>query len=460
MTYLTKFGGLTPQRVAVAVLGVLAFLFLIWPLWRAQFPLSIWDNEGWNAYHIDEAIGGRQLYRPGDSLVANNYPPLSYYLIGWLSRIFGDALYVGRALSLIATLATGVFVAQIVCQFAAGRLAAAVGGLWYVATMARFFDYYVGINEPQILAQGIMAGGMAWFLKRQAADRAVEPTVLIMVVAGFVKHNIVVMPVVALCWLGLHNWRLGLRAAVFAAAAVLVGLAICYGLYGADFFADMLMPRAYLLERSLKAIGRLQFVLPALIIWLIWARSEIKTPGVRFTALFIGFALLVYLVQKAGAGVDENAQFDLVIAIGVGIGIAFDRLPVGPLTARSSSSRIRWIIFAVLVVRFMASSRLEFAYVIFSADYRELAMRYSEITRQETARIAAMPGGVGCNNNRLVCRMAGKPFAFDSFKVEMMVATGYRSLPSIYAEMAVRGIQLTDIDPRASSVALHRRYER
>src|SRR5258708_497815 len=33
--------------------GCFAIYFLIWPIWRAQFPLEIWLTEGWNAYLQD-----------------------------------------------------------------------------------------------------------------------------------------------------------------------------------------------------------------------------------------------------------------------------------------------------------------------------------------------------------------------------------------------------------------------
>src|SRR3954468_12507546 len=108
-------------------IAALAALFLVWPVWRAFFPMEIWGNEGWNAYHTDQAMrGAAQLYPPPDGLVANNYPPLSYYLLGWLGLLFGDPLYVGRALSLIATLAIGTVAGTLVGQFGGSRAACLV----------------------------------------------------------------------------------------------------------------------------------------------------------------------------------------------------------------------------------------------------------------------------------------------------------------------------------------------
>ena len=117
-------------------IAALAALFLVWPVWRAFLPLEVWGNEGWNAYHADSAMRGSGLYPPPDGLVANNYPPLSYFLIGWLGRLFGDPLYVGRALSLIATCAIGLFAGLAVRRLGGSRAAALLGGFWFVATMA------------------------------------------------------------------------------------------------------------------------------------------------------------------------------------------------------------------------------------------------------------------------------------------------------------------------------------
>src|SRR5947207_378029 len=240
-----------PSRLTTILIGsiaALAALFLVWPVWRAFFPMEIWGNEGWNAYHADEAMRGSGLYPPPDGLIANNYPPLSYYLLGWLGRVFGDPLYVGRALSLLATLAIGAAAAAVVRQFGGSRTACLIAGFWFVATMARFFEFYVGMNEPQLLN-----------------------------------------------------------------------------------LAVMLMPRTYHFARAVSTLGRLQFILPAMVLWAIWAWHERRAKPARFTALLIGIALPLCLLQKSGAGVDENAQFELIFATTVGIGLAYDGLLRDPL---------------------------------------------------------------------------------------------------------------------------------
>src|SRR5437764_273003 len=350
-----------PRLTSILIwsLAALAALFLVWPVWRAFFPMEIWGNEGWNAYHADEAMRGAGLYPPPDGLVANNYPPLSYYLLGWLGRVFGDPLYVGRALSLLATLATGAAAVFVVRHFGASRVGGLLAGFWFVATMARFFEFYVGMNEPQLLNLAVMAAGFAWFWKRRADGRAVEPAVLVMVLAGFIKHNFITLPLVALIWLWLDDWRLGLRAALVGGAAAAVGLAICALLFAPYFVADMLMPRTYHLARAFSTLGRLQYILPAMALWAIWAWVESRSHAARFTALLIGIALPLCLLQKSGAGVDENAQFELIFATAVGVGVAYDGLLRDPLRIGWPRQLISRAGFGTLIVRRLSPACLE-----------------------------------------------------------------------------------------------------
>ena len=178
------------QAILIWSIALLAALFLVWPVWRAFFPMEIWGNEGWNAYQADAAMrGAAQLYPPSDGLVANNYPPLSYYVMGWLGRLFGDPLYVGRAVSILSTLGISAAAAVVVRQFGGSRAGTLIAGFWFVATLARFFEFYVGMNEPQLFGLAVMSAGFAWFFKRHAQGRAVEPAILLMVLAGFIKFS-------------------------------------------------------------------------------------------------------------------------------------------------------------------------------------------------------------------------------------------------------------------------------
>jgi hypothetical protein len=276
------------------------------------------------------------------------------------------------------------------------------------------------------------------------------------VLAGFIKHNFITLPLVALIWLALDNWRLALRAALVGGAAAALGLAICAWLFAPYFIADMLMPRTYNFARALSTLGRLQFILPAMVLWAIWAWHESRSRPARFTALLIGIALPLCLLQKSGAGVDENAQFELIFATAVGIGLAYEGLRRDPLRTGWSADRISLIVLGILIVRLLLSTRLEFAYVLFSPQYRAQAAEHAAITRAEAARTAAIPGPVACQN-LVVCRMAGKPFVYDHFWVTQLVETGKMNGRQVETLARRNGIVKDDTDKRANVTSLWRR---
>ena len=442
-------------RAQIVLLTLLAIYFLAWPVWRAQFPLEIAQNEGWNAYHADAAVGGGALYPSPDSLIVNNYPPLSFYAIGWLGKLFGDPLYVGRALSLLATLGLGALIARVVRQLGGGAAGAAVGGIWFVATMARSYNRFVGMNDPQLGGQFIMLAALSWFLARHKAGKSAEPPIALMALAGFWKHNIIAMPATAIAWLWLRDgWRAWRPTAVGIVVAA-IGLAICVAVYGDAFLANLLTPRPTRLMRALHGIGRSQWILPALAIWAIWAWSERTTFAARFTGLYIGVAFVTFLAQWTGEDILDNAQFDLVIATAVGLGIAFDGAAATGFAKRFGVETARATVVVILVLRLIATLRIEPFLVLFDPAYRAQFYVNAQVVRDEAARVAAMPGPIACEN-KIVCRMAGKPFVYDDFRTDMLIMTGAAKGLDARGLIRQHGLTYFESDPRTYVESLHR----
>ena len=442
-------------RAQIALLALLALYFLVWPVWRAQFPMEIAQNEGWNAYHADAAMGGGALYPSPDTLVVNNYPPLSFYALGLLGRVFGDPLYVGRVLSLLATLGLGALIGKVVLQLGGGRAAAAIAGLWFVATMARSYNRFVGMNDPQLAGQFVMVAALVWFLARDRAGKSAEPAILLMVAAGFWKHNIIAIPATVLLWLLMRDGQRALRPIAVGVAAAVFGLAVCVVVYHDVFLANLLTPRPSRIMRAIGGIGRSQWILPALAIWAIWAWAERKTFAARFTGLHISIAFAVYLAQWTGEAILDNAQFDLVIATAIGLGVAFDRAAATAFARRFGIDAARAVVVLILVVRLLATARIEPFLIIADPAYRAEFYANAQAARQEAARVAAIPGPVACDY-KVVCRMAGKPFVYDDFRAEMIVATGASHGLDERGLMRQHGLTYFQNDPRSGIESLHR----
>jgi hypothetical protein len=68
-------------RLLQWLLYAIAILAFTWPVYRAFLNIEITDNEGWNVYFADAAMGKMPLYPSTAQLITNNYPPLSFYIV-------------------------------------------------------------------------------------------------------------------------------------------------------------------------------------------------------------------------------------------------------------------------------------------------------------------------------------------------------------------------------------------
>ena len=427
------------SSVYLLMLSFAAIYFLAWPIWRAQFLIEIWPTEAWNGYLQDAAASGQPLYPAPDSLVGNNYPPLSFYAIGYLGRIFGDSLFVGRALSLVALAALGIEIFLAILLLVKDRTAAAVGALWYLAIMAHNSTIYVGANDPQIAGEAIMGAALVWFLARERDGRSASAPLLLMVVGGFWKHNIIGIPITAVGWLFINQGRRAIGPALISVAAALAGLVACGALFGPAFFSDLLATRQYGFANVLTNIGHLQWSALAFVIWLAFVLSDRRSVAARFTSLHIGVSLFACLLQWFGHGVSGNAEFDFIIALGIGVGVTFARIERFWPARIIGADRARDAMVLALVLRLLVSERQETALLFLSEPFRSAVAAKQHNVIADVAEVVDIPGDVSCTV-KVVCRLAGKRFVLDEFKTEELVATGSASKADLAALMRSRGI--------------------
>jgi hypothetical protein len=409
------------DSIYVAIFALLAAYFLAWPIWRSQYLIEIWLTEGWNAYFQDAAVSGARLYPEASSLTVNNYPPLSFYFIGLLGRIFGDNLFVGRMLSLGGLVGVAVEIFLCARMLAGGRAGPMIGALWYIAIMSHNSSAYVGANDPQLAGEAIMGAGLVLMLARDAAAKSATPALLIMVVGGFWKHNMIGIPLTAVAWLFLNHGKKAIRPVGMSTLAAGAGLLVCCAVFGKEFFDNLLVARDYGLSHVLGNIGHLQWSAPALVIWAIWASTN-SSAAARFTILHVPIGLFACILQWLGDAVFGNAEFDLIFALGIAIGVTFEDMQSSPFAQRFGTSFAQATMVAILIARLVATDRHEPALILLDPDFRSHLLAREQSVRADADRVAAIPGRVYCDN-KIVCRLAGKPFVVDDFKVEQMEAT-------------------------------------
>jgi hypothetical protein len=112
------------ERTVLGTLVTIALLSAVYPFARAFYRIEINYNEGWNVYNAQAARSHLLLFDRPYGWTTVNYPLVSFYLIGYLSKLGEDYLLTGRMISLVSLAASCVLVGVIVMKLTANRAAA------------------------------------------------------------------------------------------------------------------------------------------------------------------------------------------------------------------------------------------------------------------------------------------------------------------------------------------------
>ena len=442
-----KIHGSTCLRAFQWLLYAIAVLAFTWPVYRAFLNIEIGNNEGWNAYFADAAMGKMPLYPSAAQLITNNYPPLSFYIVGLAGRLVGDPVLAGRLLCLISVIAIATAIGLSVRRLGGTQVAAAISAAFYIATMSRFFRRYVGMDEPQLLSHAIMAFGFFAFLGARSKDRGYVMPVLVMALAGFVKHNIIAMPLTAFAWLAVNRRREALKCLGVAAIVIVIGTAICYVSFGRDFFFNIFAPRHYSVIRAIRSCKDLQWVLVGLVACVCNGFAMWRDRSVRLCSGLIAIALAAFFLQKTGRGVTINAEFDLVIAVAIGLGLAYTQVPFWPLARRLPPAVAQAILLLVVCARLLVPKELEPIRMLVDPRFKNEIATREQAMADSVERARRTPGDVLCN--MLISYRAGKPFVVDKFNTQQRMLAGALPKDAITARVAAGTLTIVKTDLRA-----------
>lgn len=425
-------------RLAVVALA----LFCLGGLWRViavmglHLPLD--PNEGWNAYHAASAMAGAPLYPGPSSFMVNNYPPLSFYLVGALGRIVGDNIFVGRMVSLLSLCAVAFGIYSVARHMGCKRLEAAFAPLLFAAGMLAFTDY-VGMDDPQMLAHAIAVAGFVVLLREPRPATRIAAAAMFFVLAFFVKHNVIVMPVAATAWLALHDRRSALRLAGFGIAFALIGLALFRLTYGINLLTVLHSARTFTLENFREGLWNwLHWSLVPLGGLVILTFTRETDRYVRLCAIYAAFGIILGLCFMGGAGVDANVLFDADIALALGTALLLDRLEDAKWRAAAAVAFTLPLFFA--------------GWMNAGDDWRSvdawLHPRRDEATlaQKDIAFLETRSGPALCEMQSF-CYWAHKSASVDVFNVGEQFDTGVRSDESLAQQIEAHRFAAIQFDP-------------
>ncbi len=229
------------EVAALIAIGALAFLPMIGAL--AALPLHVAPtyNEGWNAYQASAAMSGGALYPPPEALASNNYPPLSFYIVGAFGALVGDNILAGRLIALTAMMVVAAGVALLAGKLSGSARAGTIAALLFVGYSAvRTANNYVAINDPQWLAHALMTAGLAVFVFRRETLPGLLTAAALMLAGGLVKHLLIAAPIAVTIWLAVFDRKRLIAWLIGAGGMAVAALAICWALYGRNFFDSLI----------------------------------------------------------------------------------------------------------------------------------------------------------------------------------------------------------------------------
>jgi hypothetical protein len=431
----------------LALVGIIISLCLItlyFCCYRAALPLSIDRNEAWNAWHSESLAN---LYPPDGELVPNNYPPLYPIILNAISSVGTEPLYAGRILSLLAALILSLLVFRSAHLLGAPRFAAGVGAIWFLATLAVAFTGYVGMNDPHLLALAVMCGGFVWVIAKEQRRQAVEPAIFVMAIAGFIKHSIFAIPASALVWLALDSLPRAARATAFGMAVCATGLLICRLAYGREFIEQLMFPRQITITNIYNALDYLRPLLAGIFVATCWLFLRRHTRLARKMAILLALTFANGFIQSFGAGVDVNAYFEFLFALAIGVGIAFGEAQNVSTILSINRNKIELALTSLLLISLVVQLRGDPYHLLLSNSFRSELADNVDTVRSEVERIRAIRGKISCSV-MLICYWAGKPFVWDPFAVQQLVATGKWSQQEYERRVHESGIRFEAIDDR------------
>ena len=358
-------------------------------------------NEGWNAAHALSLLAGKSLYSPPQSLMVNNYPPLSFYLVAALTKMTGDAVIAGRILSLLSFLGICAGLA-IVRQMALSAHAAWAAALFFAATLLIASDY-VGMDDPQLLGHAIQLFALLLLLRGR-----ILPAAAVFALSLFFKHNLLALPLAAVIGLWQRDHSAALRFAIAGGGFAVLGLILFYLTFGTSLLSVVSSSRLISPGNVVNAVSHLWWAaLPFAGLFLL------RGPRRELCLSYAAIALIVGLLFSTGDGVDVNVFFDLTIACALGLG----------LMAETNSARAA---LCALPLPLFLAFHFHDNNFFFTSDFRAQSTR-------DIAFLKSQAGPVLCDQLSL-CLWAGKGAEVDVFNVGEQIKTSARD-PSTLARM-------------------------
>ena len=431
------------QRAGYAMTALLALAILLClgaELFTLTAPVLKNYNEGWNAYHAASAMQDpRALYPAPTSLLTNNYPPLSFFIVGALARLTGqDAIIAGRLAAFLSTLGIGLCLGFAARAMGCDRRQSAFAALLFWAAPWVIVKFSA-MDDPQMLGNLLDAVALLIIMRGPRTTASIAFCAFFLTLAEFVKPLYVTLPLALLVWLAVYERRSAWMLAAFGITFAVIGYAVTALALHVELLSYLFSPRVFLWSKLTGQPGQWLLVelLPFAAALSLFRR---KSDGPAFfVAVYAALAFLLAVIFSGGDGVSASQMMDAGMAAALGGALYCNRAatarwtPAG--TAFVASFQAAMLVLALLGVWALRPSLPEL-----------MGTRYA--TRYDTAVIARHKDPVLCESLAL-CYWAGRTPQVDSFGVTQAFARGKRPGTDLTRLLDAHAFSMIQLQPRS-----------
>jgi hypothetical protein len=427
------------QMLALSVLAIAllvgALLLVLPSLIAIPFAFEENYNEGWNVYNTqrfftDAAVYDDNLWR------VNNYPPVSFLMVGSLDHVVGNLLLSGRLVAALSFLAVGALAALTTLRRGAEPIDALFAGSCALGFCYLAAPAWVAVDDPQTLAQAVMLGGLVVYLGGHPRPARLIAAAVLIMLASFTKHNLIAIPLAVTCDLAIRARReLPLWLAACAGLAAAFWALTVLGA-GGSFLAHLLEPRGFAWPSVEFHLFRFLGIFAAPIaLTILFARRLFRGDRLVLAAYGI-FAFASGALLSGFDGASYNMFQDAAVFLAIAAGLLLHQL-----RHAGGGAGVRLLIALLVSLPIAASIPSALA------PPRRSLQAAADAERSflaDAAYVADRHGAAICES-LLLCYFAGQPFWLDPFNSRQYILAGELDQTPLIARIAAHELSVVQL---------------
>jgi hypothetical protein len=397
-------------------------------------------NEGWNVYNTQRLVDHQQIYDANYWRV-NNYPLVSFLIVASIDFLIHDLLLSGRIVALVSFAAIGVLAAIATRRFGGERIDAVFGGGCSLGFCYLMAPSWIMVDDPQTLGEAVMLGGLVSYISRPPDRLCLFRTAFLVVLGGFIKHNLAAIPLAIALDLAIRSPRRLLFWLACCTGLTAASLGLTQLLAGGTFIEHLMSPRVFAWYGAryhlMKYLRLFKFPLIAIVLC-----SRLVFPGDRIVLAAYGIiSIVVATIFSSFEGTSYNMFQDAAVFLGIASGVMLCELRRRVPTQWDSHGRVSKVALGVLPF-FLAQPILARTPEALQQFYHinnlfALYHQAEETFLDDVKYILERHGPVICES-LLLCYVAGQPFILDPFNSRQYILSGRLDEGELIRRIAAR----------------------